>query len=215
VSTHAEDAARTRLLEAAGEIFAEQGYESATIRDISARAGANVAAVNYYFRDKLGLYKAVIRESICALEMNLAPAPADHPTPEDAFRAFVAAMVRRVCRAGLDRQRDLDIMIHELAKPTAGLPVIVEESIAPRYSLLRAIISEIVHLPPDHDTVRLCAHSVIGQLVHYAHSRPVLAHVWPDMQFTPDQVDQIARHISEFSLAGLTSISAREPDPRS
>ena len=46
---------RTAIIEAAGKIFAEEGYLKATVRDICSSAGANLAAVNYYFGDKKGL----------------------------------------------------------------------------------------------------------------------------------------------------------------
>src|SRR3984957_8274648 len=54
---------RERLLETAGEIFAEKGFDRATGKEICARAGANVAAINYYFGSIEGLYAAVLEEA--------------------------------------------------------------------------------------------------------------------------------------------------------
>ena len=50
------DLTKTRLLEAAGEEFADKGFEGATVRVICDRAGVNLAAVNYHFGDKEHLY---------------------------------------------------------------------------------------------------------------------------------------------------------------
>ena len=49
-----------RILAAAIEVFAERGFRDATTRMICAKAEVNVALVNYYFRSKAELYKAVI-----------------------------------------------------------------------------------------------------------------------------------------------------------
>ena len=51
---------RSAVLDAAGEVFADRGYEQATIRDICRRAGANIAGVSYHFGDKKALYIEVI-----------------------------------------------------------------------------------------------------------------------------------------------------------
>ena len=57
------DPTKVRLIEAAGEEFASKGYDSARIRTICERAGANIAAVNYHFGDKEKLYAEVLRYS--------------------------------------------------------------------------------------------------------------------------------------------------------
>src|SRR5437016_3170156 len=88
------DDTRARLIEAAGAVFAEQGYRAATVRDICARAGANVAAINYHFRDKMGLYVEVVRTSIGA-KADLDP-DLDTRTPADALRLLITNMVRRM-----------------------------------------------------------------------------------------------------------------------
>jgi len=51
---------RQKLIESAGQIFAELGYDAATVRQITDRAGANIASVNYHFGDKLQLYREVL-----------------------------------------------------------------------------------------------------------------------------------------------------------
>src|SRR5207244_282452 len=58
----AQDTKR-RLIEAAGEVFADVGFERATIKDITDRAGASVAAVNYHFSDKQELYYQTVQHA--------------------------------------------------------------------------------------------------------------------------------------------------------
>src|ERR1700682_3996592 len=65
----ASDRTREKLLEVAGKVFAERGYQAATIREICVRAGANVAAVNYHFGDKLGLYTEILQQSVRAAQI--------------------------------------------------------------------------------------------------------------------------------------------------
>lgn len=50
---------RDRLLAAGLKIFAEKGFSGATVREICDEAGSNIAAINYYFGDKVGFYQAV------------------------------------------------------------------------------------------------------------------------------------------------------------
>ena len=61
-----EENTRDKILNAAGEVFAEQGFEGATVRAITERAGVNVAAVNYHFRDKAELYTRVVLDACSA-----------------------------------------------------------------------------------------------------------------------------------------------------
>src|SRR5258708_38675381 len=55
---------RSRLLNAAARLFAERGFAKVTVRDICKKARANVAAVNYHFGGKDGLYRAVMRMAL-------------------------------------------------------------------------------------------------------------------------------------------------------
>ncbi|GGU61283.1 TetR family transcriptional regulator [Streptomyces albospinus] len=59
---HRRDAQATRrlLLDAASDLFAERGYERATVRDIASRAGVNQALLFRYFGSKKALFGEVM-----------------------------------------------------------------------------------------------------------------------------------------------------------
>ena len=53
-----------KILDAAGEVFCAFGFHGASIRDVTQKAGVNLAAVNYHFRDKKSLYCAVLTRGL-------------------------------------------------------------------------------------------------------------------------------------------------------
>ena len=55
---------RARLLQSAAQLFAARGFKDVTVREICRAARANVAAVNYHFGDKTGLYREVLQLAI-------------------------------------------------------------------------------------------------------------------------------------------------------
>jgi len=203
VATEHPDATRARLIDAAGQVFAEHGFQAATIRDICTRAGANVAAVNYHFRDKAGLYLAVLRHSMYGGQPEPRDIAARADTDEEALRLMIAAMMRRMHGPATGPACHFRIMVHEMAQPTEALPKVVEEIIGPNHAALRHILSRLLGRAPDDDLTRLCAHSIIGQIVHYVHAGPMIALLWPGLKMTPERLDAIAAHIGDFSLQAI------------
>jgi AcrR family transcriptional regulator len=201
------DDTRTKLLDAAGQVFAESGFQAATVREICARAGVNIALVNYHFGDKLELYTEVLRHSIGASGNGIIQkAIASAAPPEEAFRELIHAMLLRVCRG--DRPGwQFRLMVHEFAQPTPAMSTVIDETMRPLYDRFRELIGLMIDLPPDHDQVRLATHSVIAQVVHYVHSRHIVSRVWPELELNPERIEQIAAHIADFSLAGLREIA--------
>ena len=199
------DSTRDKLLLVGAQVFAERGFQAATVREISARAGANVAAVNYHFGDKLGLYTEVLRAAVLAADPEAIRAAAGRGAkPEELLRLIIRTRVHGLL--GADRATSL--MIHEISRPTPALARVVDETLRPMYDRLRAVVGAILDLPPDDDDTRLCAHSIVGQIVHYAVARPILARLWPQLKMTPEQVGRIAEHIADFSLAYLQTFKS-------
>jgi TetR/AcrR family transcriptional regulator, regulator of cefoperazone and chloramphenicol sensitivity len=201
-----DERTRARLLEAAGRVFADQGFYGATVRETCRRAGVNIAAVNYHFGDKLNLYTEVLRTSINANGAAMKIEPVPDETPEQFLRRFIHVRLKSI--TGADRPDwAFRLMAHEFGHPTPALTRVVNEVIGPAYTRLRETVGAIIGLPADHETTRLCAHSVIAQPLHFILGRPIIGRLWPELRMTPEQVTRIAEHIADFSLAYLRTFS--------
>ena len=95
------------------------------------------------------------------------------------------------------------IMAHELSDPTPRLALVVERIIRPRALLLCEIVARLTGHAPSAKATRLCAHSVIGQVVHYMHGRPVMKLLWPEWPMDQAARRAMAAHVTAFSLAAL------------
>lgn len=205
----ASDCTRIRLLKSAAVVFAEHGYEDATVRQICERADANIALVNYYFGDKLELYTEVLRFSLQpGCDKVRVDLPAAAIQPAVALRLIVAAMIERAFETGDQANLRFRLMLNEFVRPSAATIRVVDVVMRPVYDRLREIVGEILGLPPNHKKTRLCVHSVLGQVAHFAHAKPVLGLLWPEMKMSPANREIVAEHITEFSLAYLKAHSS-------
>ena len=204
--TKSPDLTRDKLIEAAGYVFAERGYRAATIREICRRAGANVAAVNYTFGDKMGLYTEVLRHSVQAAQAAAMSAALDSSlSPEDTIRGVIRARLKSLCQETRPEWH-IRLVMHEFSHPTPAMGRVVDEGMRPIYERVRKAVGQIIGLPPEHETTRLSLNSIIGQILFYSFSRPVLSRLQPELKLTPDQLDRIADHIAVFSLAYLRKV---------
>jgi AcrR family transcriptional regulator len=207
-ASHAET--RRRLLEAAGEVFAESGFRDATVREICRRAGANVAAINYHFGDKEKLYAEVLRYAQGkALEKYplLLDVAADAP-PEKRLRAFVQSLLLRIFDKGPTAWHG-KLMSREMIEPSAALDSLVEERMRPMAGQLWQIVADILKCPLNHERVRLCGFSVVSQCVFYHHCRPVVSRLFPKEEpLDAAGIERLADHITRFSLAAMKHLSA-------
>jgi TetR/AcrR family transcriptional regulator, regulator of cefoperazone and chloramphenicol sensitivity len=197
---------RDKLIEAAGHVFAERGYRDATIREICRRAGANVAAVNYTFGDKMGLYTEVLRYSVRAAKTAAMSAALDaNLSAEETIRGVIRARLMSLCREARPDWH-IRLVMHEFSHPTPAMARVVDEGMRPIYDRVRKAVGEVIGLAPDHETTKLSVNSIVGQILFYTFSWPVLSHLMPELKLTPEQLDRIADHIGDFSLAYLKKV---------
>jgi TetR/AcrR family transcriptional regulator, regulator of cefoperazone and chloramphenicol sensitivity len=203
-------ATRARLIEAAGHIFASQGYQAATVREICSEAGANVAAVNYHFGDKMGLYTTVLRELTHSAQFGAIMQSLQGPgSPEERLRHAIAAMLHNLT-SEVKGSRMMRIMAHELAAPTPALSQVVDEFIIPSQKKLCEVVGQILGISPRHEKTRLSAINIVGQILHFAKSRPVITRLWPRMKYSEKDIELIATHISNFTVAALRGMAQEE-----
>jgi TetR/AcrR family transcriptional regulator, regulator of cefoperazone and chloramphenicol sensitivity len=191
---------RRKLIDAAGQIFAERGLHAATLQEITDRAGVNKAAVNYHFRDKFELYAAVVR--YCLSFSTPCPAQDLTATPEARLRAWISHLIREILDPAKPSWRAA-IINHELAQPTAALDAVMDELIAPRSRLQREIVRGILGPRASEEKVARVTLSIIGQCLIYLHDRGIMARLHPILAEDARKPEEIARHIADFSLAAL------------
>ncbi|HEX4415143.1 MAG TPA: CerR family C-terminal domain-containing protein [Lacipirellulaceae bacterium] len=201
------DTTKDRITAAAGEIFAERGFDGTTVRDICQRAGANVAAVNYYFGDKQRLYvEAVCQAHRWRMEQFPLPAWGEETTSEKKLNDFIATFVRRV-RSGPGATWHSKLMMREMANPTAACAELVQSSIRPQFEILLQILRELSSSDVRLENLRLTAFSIVGQCLFYHFADPVIRNLLSTDEYASLDIDQLSQHITEFSLTAIKRFS--------
>jgi len=198
-----DDDTQLRLLQAAGELFAEKGFEGTTVREICQRAAAaNIAAVNYYFRDKERLYIEAVK-SACLRQSADFPIPDWPPgtSPEVKLRDFIHVLVNRMLGDN-SRPWVRQLFLRELAHPTAACSEFVQSIVRPNAELLSGILAEMLPGVPDRKR-RLIAFSIVGQCFFHRFAQPIVALLVGEEEVRRYDSELLAEHIADFSLAAL------------
>lgn len=196
------DTTRERIVTAAGEIFAERGFDGTTVREICQRAGANIAAVNYYFGDKQRLYvEAVVHAHRWRMEQFPLPRWEDNTPAEQRLADFILTFVRRV-RSGPDGTWHSKLMMREMAHPSEACAELAQSSIRPQFEILLAIVRELMP-EASAEELRLTAFSIVGQCLFYHFADPVIRNLLTAKEYSALEIERLAGHITAFSLASM------------
>ena len=210
---------RVRVLKAASRLFAASGFEKVTVREICRAADANVAAVNYHFGDKVGLYREVLASAIETMQATTEAArqAGGDGSSEQKLRAYIRVFLQRV--VGQDHDTWIhQLMAHEIADPTPALDLVIDQVIRPRMAYLSDLVGDILRLPAEDDQVLRCVLSVQSQC-HAVITSAVSRRFMPELSGDATAIDRLAQHIAEFSLGGIRSLktaggSRNEPRPQ-
>lgn len=203
---NADRETRERLLTAAERLFAQRGFKDVTVREICHEAHANVAAVNYHFGDKMGLYREVLHVAIDAIQ-SATEAARDAGrglAPEDQLRTYVRLFLHRLLAPGSETIHKL--VNREVTDPTPALDDLIEQAVRPRVEYLSGVIAGIMGCELSDPRVLRCVGSVQSQSIMYAKPNPIAERLGFRFRATSSEIDEAARHIAEFSVAGVRAI---------
>jgi AcrR family transcriptional regulator len=197
------DDLKHRLIEAAGAAFARRGFDGASIRDICREAGASVAAIHYHFGDKRSLYIACL-ESAQADKTYLAVlATRDEAPARERLRRFIHGMLAN--QNAPDKPAwHMELILQEMIRPSDATQVLVERFIRPMAAALREILDELCPgiSESDHEGWPT-GFSIVSQVLFYGTYAPIVRLLMGDDAFQRMSVDELADHITLFTLAAL------------
>lgn len=203
---------RQRLLDSAMRLFAGRGFKHVSVREICSEAGgANVAAVNYYFRDKAGLYRELLesRLTIWVKERQRHAETLRGKPANEQLYLYVRWFLGNILIEHNDEQDVLfaKMLNWEMVDPTPEFRTIFEKGMAPNFQRLASIVSEVAGLPNAHPAVLQCTMSTMGTCLTYGNAKRMREYFTPKgFEFTPVVIDGIAQQITQFCLAGIRAV---------
>ena len=196
------------LLLAAGELFAEHGFDGTSVRSIVEKAGVNIAAINYHFGTKENLYLSVLHY---VTEYNReVGAPTFLPELERVSRP--EELSELITRLALLQMRSFfspkvplwhgRLIMRSLLEPRVELRSLVERNFRPGLDALRAIFRKANPKLTDEET-RLMAYSWNAQVVFYVFARWAILLDMEEGSYAPAFIEAAARQIARGMIATL------------
>ncbi len=200
---------RTRLLDAALALFAEQGFAKTSTREIALAAQVNISAISYYFGNKQGLYTALFEDprinppSTLPLDVSL----------KEVIDYALRTMTQQLKQGDLARQC-VKLFMREMLAPTGLWQAEIENNIKPAHLGLVDALCRHLGVTPDDDIHRL-AFSIAGLGVMLQLSSDVYAGIRPSVIHSADAIDAYTERLIGYALAMVDAEAHRRQQTHS
>jgi AcrR family transcriptional regulator len=162
---------RTRILDAAEELFMLHGFGGTSMRQLTARAGVNLAAVNYHFGSKDALIEAVFHRRLDAMNaariaaLEAIEAPGHAPTAEEVIRAFVGPSLRMIEDAKGGGRNFIRLLGRTYTEPAKPIRALIGQMYAPAMQRYKSALERALpHMPREELIWRM--HFMFGTLAY-------------------------------------------------
>ena len=195
---------RQAIIKAAIHLFAEKGFEGASVRDIITKARVNQAAINYHFKGKTGLYLEVLKTASDKLtdQVGFSSDELRSLSREEAVRSFISRQLRP-----LMFRDEMSSYIRMFAWESAHPTKVFRKFVATNAASYLTAATEIVRrfLPPDTEKrIALCvAIWLIGQCSAFLRNRELFAQEPFAITMDAPFVDELTELIARLAIGGL------------
>lgn len=194
---------RGRILEAAGELVAAQGFARTKSKAIAALAGVDLALINHHFGGRDGLYQALLAEAhrllISLADLNRLMESED--SAQDKVRMLIEYLVMRTSEPQAWHTR---VLARELLSPSSRLRAPLEDEVRPKAFAVMRLLSEATSIPVGDPALARCAVSIgapCAMLLILGNDAP-----GPYKETLRMQRADLIQHLQTFALAGLDAI---------
>ena len=199
---------RAQLIEVAGQVFSEFGFDGATGQHICRQAGVHTAAIVYHFGGMAELYRAVLDEARRRLVTTeaIATAVKAQSDPRRQLEAFLGMIVRALTSPASQTWAGR-LFGREFVTPSTVYGQAHDRELAARAKMLKSIVGALTGRPPSDPLVaRGCISTVAPCALLLLVNRRKLKHMLPSLNLNADAAPQLTRHLVDFALAGLDAI---------
>lgn len=202
---HDSEATREALMGAGLELFAEHGYDGASVEQIAGQAGANKALINYHFGGKAGLYGAILETTFKSMSGDLAALRNGKLPADQALRELIlvlGAMMQR--RPSLPR-----MILREILSGGEHMPQDVLPHFISVFETVRGIVARGVRARRFRGVDPFLTHlSLMGSLTFFfvtqSFRQRKIAPLRLPMPAEPRAEDYVA-HLQELLVRGLAA----------
>jgi len=203
-------ATKKRILDVAEELFMEHGFEATTLRQITAAAKVNLAAVHYHFGSKEELFEAVLRRRLDPMNQERLALLTRYeresaPKPLSCER-ILAAMFIPALKLARDRERGGKNFLRLLGRAYADPAPFIRRFLSEQYAVMIARFKAafgraLPHLPKKELTWRL--HFVMGALSFTLAGTDALKLIAELSEGRATSDELLLRRLAPFLVAGL------------
>lgn len=199
------EATRSRILAAAGELFATQGYAETSNKAIAELAQVDLASINYHFGNRGGLYQAVLAHAhgslldVGALQQLVGSAM----PPASKLRVLTEQLVLRATQEPQAWQ--LRVLAREILAPSSHLKILLQDEALPKILLLRGLLSQVSGIPAEDPALTRCLLNVLAPCLMLLVGGRDFPGPMQELFQLPAQAT--ADHLYCFALGGLEAVS--------